>query len=248
MNFPINTDTNRIKSITQKDGNTYPFGSQGMYVDMLSGLDLQEQLLFGNGIHTTSVQVKQDNEAIFIIEIFSIKEEENTQELYKKETKIYKQKRQRSNIIINNSDDTSIASTFLAADWGEDESPDTSDDTLLIYDFIDTSGFGNVITTLYRKENNAWVAIHKKKTEVSISLSGQINEIKEYMIDINGEEDSSDVVLPENPDETTDNNNTIGTARINHAVVGANQQANFDEITDINSRIDTAAIDQATVG
>lgn len=56
--------TERIKSISKKDisgfGDPIPFGTDGLLVDMLSGLDLEEENKLGNN-HYVEIEDKKEN-------------------------------------------------------------------------------------------------------------------------------------------------------------------------------------------
>ena len=87
--MPNMLEINTIKGTRQKaSNNTYgqffPFGTDGQYIDMASGLDLEKELKLG-GDHLVSIQELEDNET-FITEKY--KKEEENQNFYQVETSI----------------------------------------------------------------------------------------------------------------------------------------------------------------
>lgn len=176
MSSTISTDGLRIKSLQQKNGQTYPFGADGIYIDMLSGLDLQEQLILNNNLHSLSSTINynyasEEQIATQIIEIFS---DTNSNNIYKKQTIIYPSKQNESDFVT----DISPASSFFVVSDSEildDNAPH------LGIKFTAKLDLGDIVTKLYRQENSAWSdePIHTKRTSFNVDLQDNILGVNE---------------------------------------------------------------------
>lgn len=180
-NFWEETDGYRVKTITQKkQGNdiTYPLGADAIYIDMMSGLDLQEQLLFGNCLQITDTYIDRQEDFTEVIEIFQKTDPQdslNQIQYYKKITRIFKEKIEAYNLIkdLNQAD--------ILYDPEDPNDPD--DDSYFISKEV-INGFGDILVRFFRKENNDWVLIHSKKTIFEIDDNYNIVHVKEKIQDI----------------------------------------------------------------